>query len=113
MKLYGVESTDLGMEWFSYRAKAEDQFRHEIEWIEGDDISDDDFVTLVELDMQEFFDEYDGEYPVEDEMEEFATPIKSCKWVEDEDRKDENPRDEGYDFDYWITKKITKYGEDK
>ena len=82
-------------------------FDDEIDWIEGDEISEDDYVNLISVDLQEFYKNYNGEYDVEEEMEEFATTVKTCIW--DEDWEQGNPRDDGYDFDYYISRKVIEY----
>lgn len=106
MILYGVESTETRTEWTTSKKHAIELFDAEIDWIEGDEISEDDYVNLMKVDLQEFYDGYENDWDIEEQLEEKATLVKTCVWVEDTEMG--NPRDNGHNFDYYISRRVTE-----
>lgn len=112
MFLYKVESSHYRYDWTSEFSKANDTFGLEIDYIMGEgDIEEDDEVTLFKVDLYDVFEEYEEDIEIEDIMDDVAKPFKVAKFELDETAG--NPREDGYDFDFYVSPVITECEEDE
>ncbi|EOB3445295.1 DNA-directed RNA polymerase subunit delta [Enterococcus faecalis] len=92
MKLYRYESSQNTGYWTESLIQATKEFEDEKDYLMADNPEEDETVKLVSIEIP---DDLMGE--LDDESKE----LKQAILMHDPDRLDENPRDDGYDFDFY------------
>ncbi|EHM3062016.1 DNA-directed RNA polymerase subunit delta [Enterococcus faecalis] len=92
MKLYRYESSQNTGCWTESLIQATKEFEDEKDYLMADNPEEDETVKLVSIEIP---DDLMGE--LDDESKE----LKQAILMHDPDRLDENPRDDGYDFDFY------------
>lgn len=97
MKLYKYESIRNIGRWHTKISEAEKEYQEEKEWLMADEPDEDDWVKLVSIEIpNDFIEELE-------EKQEESGKIKQAILIHDPERIDENPRDDGYDYDIYAT----------
>ncbi|HAP5226198.1 TPA: DNA-directed RNA polymerase subunit delta [Enterococcus faecalis] len=92
MKLYRYESSQNTGCWTESLIQATKEFEDEKDYLIADNPEEDETVKLVSIEIP---DDLMGE--LDDESKE----LKQAILMPDLDRSDENPREDGYDFDFY------------
>lgn len=107
MKLYSVASSQDRHGWTTSTIRANILFEEEADYIEEQGIIDeDDYVQLLEIELQDFCDGYEKNWDLDDQLEDKAKVIKEATWVPDPEEGD--PREDGYDCDYYVRRHTTE-----
>lgn len=92
MKFYRYESTkNIGF-WTESFGRAKSEYDNEKDYLMADDPDEDEIVKLVSIEIPD-----DLIFELEDDSRE----IKQAILIHDPDRLNEDPREDGYDFDYY------------
>lgn len=92
MKLYRYESSkDIGS-WTESLHRANNEYEDEKDYLMGDDPDEDETVRLVSIEIPD---------ELIWEIEEGCQELRCASIMLDPDRKDEDPREDGYDFDFY------------
>lgn len=92
MKLYRYESSKHTGSWTESLRQANKEFEDEKEYLMADGPDDDEKVELVSIEIPD---------ELIDELEDKSKELKQTILMPDPDRLEENPREDGYDFDYY------------
>ncbi|EOV3185512.1 DNA-directed RNA polymerase subunit delta [Enterococcus faecalis] len=92
MKLYRYESSKHTGLWTENKGQANKEFEEEKEYLMADEPDEDETVKLVTIEVPD-----DLICELEDESQE----VKQAILMHDPDCLEENPREDGYDFDYY------------
>lgn len=92
MKLYRYKSSKNTGRWRTTLFEAEKDYEEEKDWLMGNEADEDEHVQLESIEIPE---------GIIDELEDEPKVIKQTCLIRDPTRIDDNPRDEGYEFDYW------------
>ncbi|EHL2451110.1 DNA-directed RNA polymerase subunit delta [Enterococcus faecalis] len=92
MKLYRYESSQNTGRWTESLIQATKEFEDEKDYLMADDPEEDETVKLVSIEISD---------DLIDELEDERKELKEAILMHDPDRLDENPREDGYDFDYY------------
>ncbi|MBO0422693.1 DNA-directed RNA polymerase subunit delta [Enterococcus plantarum] len=88
MKLYRYESSKNTGDWTECFGQAFKEYESEKEYLMADDPDEDENVKLVFIE-------------VPDELEDESKELRSATIIRDPDMVNEDPRKDGYDFDYY------------
>lgn len=95
MKLYKYESIRNIGRWHTKLSEAEKEYEEEKEWLMSNEPDEDDWVKLITIEVpNDFIEELEAEQEENGE-------IKQAILIYDPRRIDENPRQEGYDYDFY------------
>ncbi|EJC3116112.1 DNA-directed RNA polymerase subunit delta [Enterococcus faecalis] len=92
MKLYRYESSKNTGYWTESKGQANKEFEEEKDYLMADDPDEDETVKLVSIEVPD-----DLIWELEDKSQE----VKQAILMPDPDHLEENPRDDGWDFDYY------------
>ncbi|EGS7979349.1 DNA-directed RNA polymerase subunit delta [Enterococcus faecalis] len=92
MKLYRYESSQNTGRWTESLIQATKEFEEEKDYLMADDPEEDETVKLVSIEVPD---------DLIDELEDESKELKQAILIHDPARLDENPREDGYDFDYY------------
>ena len=92
MKLYRYESSKNTGRWTESLIQATKEFEEEKDYLMADDPEEDETVKLVSIEISD---------DLIDELEDERKELKEAILMPDPDRLDENPREDGYDFDFY------------
>lgn len=92
MKLYRYESSRNTGRWTESLIQATKEFEEEKDYLMADDPEEDETVKLVSIEVPD---------DLIDELEDESKEVKQAVLMHDPDCLDENPRDDGWDFDYY------------
>ena len=92
MKLYRYESSQNTGRWTESLIRATKEFEEEKDCLMSNDPEEDETVKLVSIEVPD-----DLIWELEDKSQE----VKQAILMPDPDRLEENPREDGYDFDYY------------
>lgn len=92
MKLYRYESSQNTGRWTESLIQATKEFEDEKDYLMADDPEEDETVKIVSIEVPD-----DLIWELEDKSQE----VKQTILMPDPDRLEENPREDGYDFDYY------------
>lgn len=92
MKLYRYESSKNTGRWRTIPSEADKEYEEVKDYLMADEPDEDDWVRLRSIEIPD---------DLIDELEDEPGLIKQTCLIRDPERIDDNPRDEGYDFDYW------------
>ncbi|ETC90840.1 TPA: DNA-directed RNA polymerase subunit delta [Enterococcus faecalis] len=91
MKLYRYESSNTG-HWTESLIDVIKEYEGEKDYLMSNDPDEDETVKIVSIEVPD-----DLIWELEDKSQE----VKQAILIHDPDRLDENPREDGYDFDYY------------
>ncbi|EPE2440941.1 DNA-directed RNA polymerase subunit delta [Enterococcus faecalis] len=92
MKLYRYESSQNTGRWTESLIQATKEFEDEKDYLIADNPEEDETVKLVSIEIPD---------DLIDELESESEEVKQAILIHDPDRLDENPRENGYDFDFY------------
>ncbi|EKD5198966.1 DNA-directed RNA polymerase subunit delta [Enterococcus faecalis] len=92
MKLYRYESSQNTGRWTESIIQANKEFEEEKDYLMSNEPEEDETVKLVSIEIP---------YDLIDELEDESKEVKQAILIHDPDRSDENPREDGYDFDFY------------
>ncbi|EOA8287940.1 DNA-directed RNA polymerase subunit delta [Enterococcus faecalis] len=92
MKLYRYESSKNTGHWTESKGQANKEFEEEKDYLMADEPDEDETVKLVSIEVPD---------DLIDELEDESKEVKQAVLMHDPDCLDENPRDDGWDFDYY------------
>ncbi|EGO7616155.1 DNA-directed RNA polymerase subunit delta [Enterococcus faecalis] len=92
MKLYRYESSKNTGHWTGSLIDATKEYEEEKDYLMSNDPDEDETVKLVSIEMPD---------DLIDELEDESKELKQAILIHDPARLDENPREDGYDFDYY------------
>ncbi|HAP5574732.1 TPA: DNA-directed RNA polymerase subunit delta [Enterococcus faecalis] len=92
MKLYRYESSKNTGRWTESLIQATKEFEDEKEYLIADNPEEDETVKLVSIEIPD---------DLIDELESESEEVKQAILIHDPDRLDENPRENGYNFDFY------------
>ncbi|EHB5084574.1 DNA-directed RNA polymerase subunit delta [Enterococcus faecalis] len=92
MKLYRYESSKNTGPWTESLIQANKEYEEEKDYLMADDPDEDETVKLVSIEIPD---------DLIDELEDESKEVKQAILMPDPDRSDENPREDGYDFDFY------------
>ena len=92
MKLYRYESSQNTGRWTESLIQATKEFEEEKDYLMADDPEEDETVKLVSIEVPD---------DLIDELEDESKEVIQAVLMHDPDCLDENPRDDGWDFDYY------------
>ncbi|NSU22077.1 DNA-directed RNA polymerase subunit delta [Enterococcus faecalis] len=92
MKLYRYESLKNTGSWTESLIQATKEFEDEKDYLIADNPEEDETVKLVSIEIPD---------DLIDELEDERKELKEAILTHDPDRLDENPRENGYDFDFY------------
>ncbi|WP_429951342.1 DNA-directed RNA polymerase subunit delta [Enterococcus sp. AZ101] len=105
MKFYRYESSKNTGNWTENFGQAVKEYESEKEYLMADEPNEDENVKLVFIEVPD---------DLIDELEDESKELKSATIIHDPDMIDEDPRKDGYDFDYYaawsddVTKRLEK-----
>ncbi len=88
MKLYRYESSQNTGRWTESLIQATKEFEEEKDYLMADDPEEDETVKLVSIEIS-------------DDLIDERKELKQAILMPDPDRLDGNPREDGYDFDFY------------
>ncbi|EGO8428674.1 DNA-directed RNA polymerase subunit delta [Enterococcus faecalis] len=92
MKLYRYESSQNTGRWTESLIQATKEFEDEKDYLIADNPEEDETVKLVSIEIPD---------DLIDELESESEEVKQAILIHDPDRLDENPRENGYNFDFY------------
>lgn len=92
MKLYRYESSQNTGCWTESLIQATKEFEDEKDYLMADDPDEDETVKIVSIEVPD---------DLIRELEDKSQEVKQAILIPDPDRLEENPREDGYDFDYY------------
>lgn len=92
MKFYRYESSKDTGDWTESVSRANNEYENEKDYLMSDEPDEDDYVNLVTIDIPD---------ELISELEDERHVLKQARIMLDPDREDEDPRTDGYDFDYY------------